>query len=124
MPHFASWSWPLPFIGPMDEALFKIRQVEKMKWDDKIDKVVWRGTAWFNNVGNTDLRPKLLSIARGKEWADVETLKWVDNGLAANHSLGIEEFCGYKYVIYTEVSPLTWQPCNTRSEIACEKFGH
>ena len=88
----------------MDEALFKIREVEKMRWEDKVDKAVWRGTAWFNNAGNTDLRPKLLKAARGREWADVETLNWVESGNKANNSLGIEEFCRYKYVLYTEVS--------------------
>ena len=90
----------------MDEALSKIEEVEKIRWEDKVDKVVWRGTAWFNNVGNTDLRPKLLKAARGKEWADVKTLNWVENGRAANNSLRIEEFCRYKYVIYTEVRNL------------------
>jgi len=34
----------------------------------------------------------------------VENLKWVGvNGEKASNSLGIEDFCGYKYVIYTEV---------------------
>jgi len=75
-----------------------------MKWRDKVDKVVWRGTVWFNNVGNTDLRPKLLKNTKGRDWADVETLKWVENGQGANNSLKIEEFCKYKYVVYTEVS--------------------
>jgi hypothetical protein len=107
MPHFSFWSWPLPFIGPVDQALSKIEEVENRyqgKWREKIDKVVWRGTAWFNSVGNTDLRPKLLATTKGKEWADIEDLKWVSNGERAENSIGIEEFCGYKYIIYTEVS--------------------
>jgi len=74
------------------------------QWERKTGKVVWRGTAWFNGVGNTDLRPKLLGITKGKEWADVQDLQWVGvNGQKASNSLAIEEFCGYKYVIYTEV---------------------
>jgi hypothetical protein len=107
MPHFSFWSWPLPFIGPVDQALSKIRAVEesfKGKWGHKIDKVVWRGTAWFNSVGNTDLRPKLLKVTKEKDWADVQNLEWVSNGEKAKNSIGIEDFCKYKYVIYTEVS--------------------
>ncbi|KAG9242053.1 hypothetical protein BJ878DRAFT_556520 [Calycina marina] len=102
MPHFSSWSWPLPFIGTADEALAKIDVIEEMGWEQKIDKTVWRGTAWFNNVGNTDLRPKLLKVTKGKEWADVEQLVWGSNAVTANNSLSIEVFCRYKYMIYTE----------------------
>ena len=77
MPHFSFWAWPLPFIGTLDSALSRISFVEaSTPWSKKIDKVVWRGTAWFNSVGNTNLRPKLLEVTKGKEWADVEDLKW------------------------------------------------
>lgn len=114
MPHFSFWSWPLPFIGSVDQALSRIARVEAVyagRWRDKIEKVVWRGTAWFNSIGNTNLRPKLLEITKGKAWADVEDLKWVSNGENATNAIGIEEFCKYKYIIYTEVSCvvlLTW----------------
>lgn len=107
MPHFSFWSWPLQFIGTVDEALARIEAVEReAAWDEKIDKAVWRGTAWFNSVGNTQLRPQLLQLSKGKEWADVETLNWETNGEKANNSIPIEEFCKYKYIIYTEVSHL------------------
>ena len=105
MPHFSFWAWPLPFIGTLDSALSRIATVESSTpWSKKIDRVVWRGTAWFNSVGNTNLRPKLLEVAKGKEWADVEDLKWYTNGDKASNSLLIEDFCKYKYIIYTEVS--------------------
>ncbi|CZT44505.1 uncharacterized protein RSE6_04679 [Rhynchosporium secalis] len=107
MPHFSFWSWPLPFIGTMDEALAKISNVEKnTSWDKKIDKVVWRGTAWFNSIRNTNLRPQLLKATKGKEWADVENLQWVSETKGANNSISIEDFCKYKYIIYTEASIL------------------
>ncbi|KAH8768815.1 glycosyl transferase family 90-domain-containing protein [Hyaloscypha finlandica] len=103
MPHFSFWAWPLPFIGTLDSALARISAVEtSTPWSKKIDKVVWRGTTWFNSVGNTNLRPKLLQLTKGKEWADVEDLKWFNNGEKARNSLLIEDFCKYKYIIYTE----------------------
>ena len=105
MPHFSFWSWPLEFIGTVNEALQKILVVEReTPWEEKIDKAVWRGTAWFNSVGNTQLRPMLLERSKGKEWADVETLKWESGGEKAANAIPIEEFCRYKYIIYTEVT--------------------
>lgn len=104
MPHFSFWAWPKPFIGTVDEALDKIERIEShMPWDKKIDKVVWRGTGWFNSVGNTNLRPKLLEVTKGKPWADVESMKWETNGDSAPNSITIEDFCKFKYIIYTEV---------------------
>lgn len=112
MPHFSFWSWPLQFIGTVDEALQKIERVEReTPWEEKIDKAVWRGTAWFNSVGNTQLRPQLLELSKGKEWADIETLKWESGGEKAENAIPIEEFCKYRYIIYTEVShPLSLIP--------------
>jgi hypothetical protein len=107
MPHFSFWSWPLPFIGTIDEALAKIDRVEEeTPWEEKIDKVVWRGTARFNSAGNKALRPNLLQATKQKEWADVEDLEWENNAQAAKNAIGIEDFCKYKYIIYTEVSRL------------------
>ena len=74
-----------------------------MKWEDKIDKAIWRGTGQFNSVGNIALRPNLLEATKGKSWADVELLEWGNNGVDAKNAIGIEDFCRYKYIIYTEV---------------------
>lgn len=113
MPHFSGWSWPKPFIGPLDDALRKITGIEKDfdgQWRNKIDKVVWRGTGWFNSAGNVNLRPDLLAKTTAKEWADVQAMEWIMNGERANNSIPIQEFCRYKYIIYTEVSfPLSNQ---------------
>jgi hypothetical protein len=104
MPHFSFWAWPLPFIGTLDSALSRIATVESsIPWSKKIDKAVWRGTIWFNSVGNANLRPMLLEVTKGKEWADVEDLTWFTNADKASNSLLIEDFCKYKYIIYTEV---------------------
>ena len=104
MPQFSGWSWPKPFIGTLDQALSKIEIIEEeAEWEDKIDQAVWRGTGQFNSVGNIALRPQLLQATKGKPWADVELLKWGTNAVDAENAIGIEDFCKYKYIIYTEV---------------------
>ncbi|KAF8854787.1 hypothetical protein BDZ45DRAFT_747117 [Acephala macrosclerotiorum] len=103
MPHFSFWSWPKSFIGTMDEALSKTDMIEdEIPWSKKIDKVVWRGTAWFNSIANTALRPNLLATTEGKSWADVEIMQWETNADSAKNAIRIEDFCKYKYIIYTE----------------------
>lgn len=100
MPSFASWSWANPNLGTTDDILDRISGVERqLKWADKVDKVVWRGTPWFNPIEHLNLRKDLLRVTKGKEWADVEALRSLDNG---TNSIMIEEFCRYKYVVYTE----------------------
>ena len=104
MPHYSCWSWPLPFIGTMDSVLARISKIEdSTPWGKKSDKIVWRGTAWFNSLGNANLRPKLLEVTKGKEWADVEELVWYNAGEKTKNAIPIEDFCTYKYIIYTEV---------------------
>jgi len=97
MPHFSSWSWPLRYIGPLDEALDKIGRIERSTpWEEKIDKAAWRGTAWFDPDWSIALRPQLVELAGGKEWADVEL--WDEE----SNTIAIEDFCRYKYIIYAE----------------------
>lgn len=126
MPHFSYWSWPYAFIESQDSTLSKIDVLEsqytsasshykqnpetKNPWLSKIDKLVWRGTTWFNPISNTDLRKSLLRATKDKEWADVKPLKW--SGKKAGEpqhsegetrdSLEMEEFCRYRYIAYTE----------------------
>lgn len=98
MPPFSSWSWPTPTLGDSASILSRIAQIEaSTSFEDKFDRVIWRGTPWFNPLGHPNLRKDLLAAAkagRGK-WADVSAL----NG---SNALAIEEFCRYKYVVYTE----------------------
>lgn len=101
MPHLSSWSWPLPYIGPLDEALTKIEKYEnRVPWLDKIDTAIWRGTPWFNPGWSIGLRPKLVEITEGKGWADVQV--W-GQGQDPKNTLNIDEFCKYRYIIYAEV---------------------
>ena len=101
MPHFSSWSWPLPYVGPLGEALTKIEKYEnRVPWLDKIDTAIWRGTPWFNPGWSVGLRPKLVEITEGKGWADVQV--W-GQGQDPKNTLNIDEFCKYRYIIYAEV---------------------
>lgn len=99
MPLFAGWSWPKEGLGSLDAILRRITDVEReVSWEEKQDKVVWRGTVWFNPLGYPDLRKHLVATAQGEEkekWADVAALN-------ATNALKIEDFCRYKYVVYTE----------------------
>lgn len=94
MPDYGFWSWPEPYIGSYAEAREKIRAVDKpLSWADKKDQVVWRGTVHWNG----ELRGRLVDITKGKPWSDVAELDWKTN------ALHIEDFCRYKFLIYTEV---------------------
>jgi hypothetical protein len=94
MPDYGFWSWPEPHIGSYAEAKEKIEGVDKpLSWEDKEGLAVWRGTVHWNG----ELRGKLLEVAKGKPWSDVAELDWKTNALK------IEEFCKYKFLIYTEV---------------------
>ncbi|KAH8148510.1 uncharacterized protein LAJ45_07613 [Morchella importuna] len=93
MPDYGFWSWPEPHIGSYAEAKEKIEEVDRpLSWADKQGLAVWRGTVHWNG----ELRGKLLEVAKGKPWSDVAELDWKTNALK------IEEFCKYKFLIYTE----------------------
>ncbi|KAK3503639.1 hypothetical protein B0T13DRAFT_493375 [Neurospora crassa] len=117
IPHFSFWAWDLPFIGSISRAASTITNLETTqfqgnRWHSHKDpRAVWRGTTWFNSMHNPQLRYKLVSTAKGKPWADVQSLEWTTttttttgNGENKNatNSLAIEDFCKYKYVLHTE----------------------
>lgn len=114
MPHYGGWSWPLASLGPLDEAIGRINVVERDiesrgGWSAKIDKAVWRGTPWFNPDWRMGLRHMLLEVAgtrtlddgskQDRPWADVKTF----TAPGQPDGLSAEDFCRYKYIIYTEV---------------------
>ncbi|GAW17742.1 hypothetical protein ANO14919_072080 [Xylariales sp. No.14919] len=127
MPHFSFWSWPLPFIGSMSRAADAIARIEEtIPFTQKDPRLVWRGSAHFNGAHNPTLRQGLLRVTDGAEWADVQALESYEmdeggkghnarrpettkagNRDAAQHrgnatALMIEDFCRYKYVLYTD----------------------
>ncbi|OTB00653.1 hypothetical protein M426DRAFT_75656 [Hypoxylon sp. CI-4A] len=110
IPHFSFYAWPIASVGSFSRAAAAIRAVETQyasssssssssSWTthSKIPRAVWRGTTWFNNPRAGRLRQDLVAGTRDKPWADVEALH--GNG---SNALGIEDFCRYRYVVYTE----------------------
>lgn len=75
MPDFGFWSWNNGnvdnMIGPFDGIVDHIRQNE-IPWNEKIDKLVWRGKLSFA----PKLRRTLLEAARAQPWGDVNELEW------------------------------------------------
>ncbi|KAI0481157.1 hypothetical protein GGR56DRAFT_672195 [Xylariaceae sp. FL0804] len=110
MPHFSFWGWPLPSVGSLSRAAAAVAAVEEgggeeeqggapsFAFADKDDRVVWRGTKRFNSPHYPHLRQDLLEATRGAAWADVQAL----DGPAPAPPMMIEDFCRYKYVLYTD----------------------
>ena len=104
MPHFGFWSWPVQYVGSLDEALYKIEKIERAaSWNSKIAKAAWRGTQQFNPTANPNLRFNLLQVSKGKEWADIQASQTGDGAVEDSNIIPIEDFCRYRYIIYTEV---------------------
>jgi hypothetical protein len=97
MPLFTSFSWPTQHLGPLASLLARINIIESLypSYAAKIDKVIWRGTPHFSPPGTPSLRHSLLAATKHKAWADVLPYN-------ASTALPIEQFCRYKYVVYTE----------------------
>jgi hypothetical protein len=105
MPHFAFWSWPLPFLDSIPAVARAVAVAEAgLPFHDKDPRAVWRGTAWFKNGAgsNPRLRQELVLAAAGKPWADVQPLNWTTNSGNASNAIRIDDFCQYKYIIQTE----------------------
>ncbi|KAF2257799.1 hypothetical protein CC78DRAFT_527265 [Lojkania enalia] len=102
MPHYGLWTWPAPTLGPIDTILSRISTLESSTpFTQKYNKVIWRGTPWFNPAGQPNLRKDLLHVTANKSWADVAKLER-DRESRKGNVLRIEAFCRYKYVVYTE----------------------
>jgi hypothetical protein len=43
MPDFTHWSWPEPSVGAYDDRVKKIREASKQPWDERINKIYFRG---------------------------------------------------------------------------------
>jgi hypothetical protein len=110
VPHFGFYAWPISTIGSFGRAAAAISELEdglvdypggsvdgRWWWDRKIPQAVWRGTPWFNSPtsGSGRMRQDLLTATRNKTWADVEAT-------TGGNALPIEDFCRYRYVVYTE----------------------
>ncbi|CAK7237342.1 hypothetical protein SCUCBS95973_009927 [Sporothrix curviconia] len=115
MPHFSFWAWRPPMVGSFARAAAAIDRIEQaLPFHRKKPQAVWRGTARFASAHHPLLREQLLEKTRGQAWADVQALDWLPATNAdgktlnpeamqeASNGLMIEDFCQYKYVVYTE----------------------
>lgn len=124
MPHFEFWAWGSAGegkgLGTMDDVLQRIDTVEASyiqdstdsdtdstsprpsSWDHKTDQVIWRGTPWFNPLSYPRLRQHLLLATAAHPWSDVAALQRNSTAPGYTNALKIEDFCRYKYVMYTE----------------------
>lgn len=98
IPDFGFWSWDMPSIGTLDEVANEAVQRESVEpWDQKTEKLVWRGKITFA----PKLRRALLDAAKGKPWSDVGQLKWTDPNFKEQF-LGPVDQCNYMFIAHAE----------------------
>jgi len=98
MPDFGWWSWDMPSIGAIDEVAAEAIQRESIEpWDQKKEKLVWRGKLNFA----PKLRRALLDAARGKPWNDVGQVKWGDDEFKEQF-LGPVDQCKWMFIAHVE----------------------
>ncbi|KAB5571749.1 hypothetical protein GE09DRAFT_1200754 [Coniochaeta sp. 2T2.1] len=116
MPHFSFWAWPLPSIGSIGRATAATGMIEsQIPFSRKDRRVAWRGTMGWNSAHYPASRENLLRLTEDADWADVQALHGYEieadgstaisgkvNSTTTNNALMIEDFCRYKYVLYTE----------------------
>jgi hypothetical protein len=103
MPDFGWWSWDMPQIGALDEIAEEAIQRESIEpWDQKHEKLVWRGKLTMA----PKLRRALLDAAKGKSWSDVGQVRWSDPDFKEQF-LGPVDQCSYMFIAHAEgKSPL------------------
>ncbi|CAA9965600.1 Glyco-transf-90 domain containing protein [Pyrenophora teres f. maculata] len=98
MPDFGFWSWDMPSLGTLDEVAREAVQRETREpWNQKIEKLVWRGKITFA----PKLRRALLDAAKGKPWSDVGQLRWTDPNFKEQF-LGPVDQCNYMFIAHAE----------------------
>lgn len=98
IPDFGFWSWDMPALGTLDEVAIEAVERESVEpWDQKMEKLVWRGKITFA----PKLRRALLDAAKGKPWSDVGQLKWTDPNFKEQF-LGPVDQCNYMFIAHAE----------------------
>jgi len=113
IPDFGFWSWDMPALGTLDEVAQEAVQREAVEsWDQKIEKLVWRGKITFA----PKLRRALLDAAKGKPWSDVGQLKWTDPNFKEQF-LGPVDQCNYMFIAHAEgiIPPTTIRILHTNN---------
>ncbi|KAI2602185.1 glycosyl transferase family 90-domain-containing protein [Hypoxylon sp. NC1633] len=97
MPDFDGWSYPDDGVGSYVQFREDVEELEAEYangWDDKNEKLCWRGSLAVNRK----LRTALVDAAKGQDWNDVEAIDWHDR----SNILDMRDFCRFKYVAHTE----------------------
>ncbi|KAJ5272443.1 hypothetical protein N7478_007568 [Penicillium angulare] len=95
MPDFSFWAWDNPnnYIGPFDQVVDRIKQLD-IPWDAKKPQLVWRGKPSFA----PKLRRALIEAARDKPWGDVKQVEWS----TGENVLKMEDHCQYMFIAHVE----------------------
>ncbi|KAL7629889.1 hypothetical protein AAE478_001412 [Parahypoxylon ruwenzoriense] len=97
VPDFNGWSYPDDGVGSYAQFREEVAGLEAEYpngWDDKDDKLTWRGSLAVNRK----LRTALVEASKGHSWNDVEAIDWHDR----SNIMAMREFCRSKYVAHTE----------------------
>lgn len=97
MPDFDGWSYPDDGIGSYVQFREDATELEAQYpngWDDKEDKLCWRGSLAVNRK----LRTALVEASKGYDWNDVEAIDWHNR----SNIMAMKDFCRFKYVAHTE----------------------
>lgn len=97
IPDFNFWAYPR-VAGSFSDFQYRALQAGK-DFDEKIPKLVWRGTLDFN----ADIRRPLLEQTKDKPWSDVAR---VDEDIGNDFRISMEDHCRYKFAVHTEGT--TW----------------
>ncbi|KAF2173425.1 hypothetical protein M409DRAFT_15710 [Zasmidium cellare ATCC 36951] len=89
MPNFDFWYYEHTgtFIDAKRDAMQR-----DAAFTSKIPQIVWRGNPDFN----PELRGSLISVSKGKDWADIASVHEIESWF------DVDEFCKYAMTVYTE----------------------
>lgn len=82
-----------PATGSYTEQL-RMAKEHVSAWEDKDQKVIWRGVTWTNDA----VRGSLVDRTKGKYWADVKVIDWATR----EHMIPMEDHCKYAFTVHTE----------------------
>lgn len=98
IPDFGLYAWPAHNVGTYTEVRRRIAAVQHgLAFEDKIPKLVWRGTLGFGS----ETRGALVNVSAGQPWSAVEELRWHDADFA-DHMVTMHDHCRYKFLAQTE----------------------
>ncbi|CAF4818368.1 unnamed protein product [Rotaria socialis] len=103
IPCFTLWFFTAPYIGRWRNIVENLpKEADKIKWEYRIGKVVWRGArngerAWLTGIGEQ----------RNKSLLDIEFMDWKPGNhsqIYTDNFKTIYQYCEYKYLLHQEGS--------------------